>query len=465
MENNNIHPDEMDRLLRETFLNAPDSETDPLADMMAQHAYSTDWNITPPIEKAKNFIPKKGFFQGFSLNMIIGAAVTISVVSSGLYFLMKESNGINPPQKPTVSLENKLSAVTVVDSVLNEEKTTEIIPVQTISRKSNVKKTLPPPIIPETVDTTKKVSKKTEYQEPKKKEFRPEKPRNLQYVMVPVIGPQERVENEKRKTNMVRQLSVFDKKCWSYIPMGTTTIDGQNVSLQSYYMFRYEVSNVQYRTFLYDLIIQNKFHEYRRAAVYDSGWVTKSNIELYAKEYFWNPKYDHYPVVNITVEGAQMFCDWLTKEANEVLKYRRKPLINDVRLPHVTEWIYAAKGGNDTAAYAWGGPFYRNSKGLILGNFQGDRSLDNDDGVPILAEVHSFYPNMWGMYNMSGNAAEMTMPNADKTIQVKGGAWNRDAEFMKLLHVNKISLQDLPSTHVGFRPVVTYLNSLPPAEK
>ena len=38
MENNNIHPDEMDRLLRETFLNAPDSETDLLADMMAKHA-------------------------------------------------------------------------------------------------------------------------------------------------------------------------------------------------------------------------------------------------------------------------------------------------------------------------------------------------------------------------------------------------------------------------------------------
>jgi|GEM_PF-2080780 len=464
MENNNIHPDEMDRLLRETFLHAPDSETDPLTDMMAQHAYSTNWNIAPPIKKAQNFIPKKGFFQGFSLNMIIGVAVTAAVVGSGLYFLLKVPDGVNTSQKLTASVEKKLPAVSAVDSLSNKTEP-KIIPARTVSRKPSMKKTVMPPVIHETVDTTKKVSKKTEYQEPKKKEFRPEKPRNLQYVMVPVISSQERVENEKRKTNMVRQLSVFDKKFWAYIPMGTTTIDGQNVSLQSYYMFRYEVSNVQYRTFLYDLIIQNKLHEYRRAAVYDSGWVTKSNIESYAKEYFWNPKYDHFPVVNITVEGAQMYCDWLTKEANAVLKYRRKPFINDVRLPHVTEWIYAAKGGNDTAAYAWGGPFYRNSKGSILGNFQGDRSLDNDDGVPILAEVYSFYPNEWGLYNMSGNAAEMTMPTSDKTIQVKGGAWNRDAEFMKLMHVDKISLRDLPTTHVGFRPVVTYMENQPQSEK
>ena len=102
---------------------------------------------------------------------------------------------------------------------------------------------------------------------------------------------------------------------------------------------------------------------------------------------------------------------------------------------------------------------------MILGNFQGDRSLDNDDGVPILAEVNSFYPNVWGLYNMSGNAAEMTAPNPDKTMQVKGGAWNRDAEFMKLLHVNKIPLQDLPTTHVGFRPVVTYIGNWSSLEK
>jgi hypothetical protein len=461
MDNNNIHPDEMDRLLRETFLNGPDSETDQVADMMAQHVYSTNWNMTPPIEKVQNFIPKKGFFQVFSLNIFIGTAIAI-VAGTGLFFVLKDPKNVNQPQsQTTLPQEDKLPVVPIVDTASNTEEPVEISIKKTIKAKPKTVQDIPPPIIVEQVDSQKTMPKQTASNEPKKKEFRPEKPRNLLYVLIPYISPQERMANEKRKKDMVRQLSVFDKKVWSYIPMGTTHINGETVSLQAFYILKYEVSNVQYRTFLYDLILTNKLHEYRRAAVYDSGWVTKSNIELFAKEYFWNPKYDNLPVVNITAEGAQMFCYWLTTEVNKIMEYRKRPYINDVRLPQPSEWIYAAKGGNDTAVYAWGGPFYRNSRGMILGNFQGERSLNNDDGVEILAAVNSFFPNDWGMYNMSGNVAEMTAPYADRTILVKGGAWNRGSEFMKLLHENKISLYDLPTTNVGFRPVVTFVGNIP----
>ena len=419
----------------------------------------------PPVEKAQNFIPKKGFFQGFSLNMFIVAAITM-VIGSGLFFVLKDSKNVNPPQAQTPSIPKaELAVVPTIDIALNDMEPTEIPVKKTIKTKTKITKHVPPAIIPEPVDSQKTTPAQAIPNEPKKKEFRPEKPRNLLYVLVPDIGPQERINNEKRKKDMIRQLSIFDKKAWAYIPTGTTNINGKTVSLQSFYMLKYEVSNVQYRTFLYDLIVTNKLHEYRRAVVYDSGWVTKSKIELYAKEYFWNPKYDNLPVVNITAEGAQMFCNWLTTEANKIMEYRKKPFINDVRIPHVNEWIYAAKGGNDTAAYAWGGPFYRNSQGLILGNFQGDRSLNDDDGVEILAGVNSFFPNNWGLYNMSGNVAEMTTPYADRTMLVKGGAWNRSSEFMKLLHENKISLQDLPTTNVGFRPVVTFLGNMPISDK
>ena len=457
MENNNpIHPDEMDRLLREAFLNGPDSETDKLSEMMANHVYNTNWGVVPPAGKAQHFLAKKLFFKGFSLNFIIGITVTVAIGITAVYVAIpvlqgKETSEVKQPEQTQHE-----TAIVPTDSLPKEEtQRAETIAAKEIRKPKQQEKK------PKLAETTLAIAPKDTVPAPVKStenstKNKPTAPKRKRYILVPDITEAEAIANEKQKQEMVRLAIKRDAKEWTYIPMGSTNIDGNMVSLQAFFMQTHEVSNLQYRTFLYDLVIHDKLLEYEKAAVYDSGWVTISHLESFVNQYFWNPKFNDYPVVNITAQGATMYCNWLTDEVNKACKAQSKALINDIRLPAVSEWIYAARGGNEEALYAWGGPFFRNSKGSIMGNFQG-REMDDYDGAEVTAPVTSYYPNPWGLYNMSGNVAEMTRPDSDGTLFIKGGAWNRKDEYMQIMHTNKTHIDNLPTTNVGFRPVYTYM--------
>src|SRR5690606_30894869 len=94
--------------------------------------------------------------------------------------------------------------------------------------------------------------------------------------------------------------------------------------------------------------------------------------------------------------------------------------------------MWAAKGGLQFSAYPWGG-FIRNSNGCLLCNFHivGDENIKYDAmsktlkidtssrGMPvdyyspskipcITSHVLSYNPNGYGLYNISGNVAELT---------------------------------------------------------
>lgn len=447
MENNSIHPDDMERLLREAFLNSPESETDKIADMMSDHVYSKNWNVVPPADKVQHFIPKKYFFKGFSLNGIIVSTTVAVGISVGTYFAWPSKK---PVMKPTPAQNTQLVAPIKNDTVQQILETQPQLQIASVvePKKEPSKKQV------QATDTTK--TKQTTYQTPPPVSL--PKPKAKRYILIPEISKYEAAQNEKRKAEMIRQVSRAVADEWAYIPMGTSTIDNKQISLYAFYMQTHEVSNLQYRTFLYDLVINDKLLEYEKAAVYDSGWVNISKVEPYVEQYFWNPSFNDYPVVNISLYGAQMYCDWLTGLVNNSNQDKGKPFINDIRLPSVEEWIYAAKADNDSAVYAWGGPFYRNSKGLILGNFKSGRNIDDHDGADVTALVGSFYPNPWGLHNMSGNVAEMTAPFSDGTLYVKGGAWNLQSEYMKVAYKHKIQIDDLPTTNVGFRPVFTFID-------
>ena len=45
------------------------------------------------------------------------------------------------------------------------------------------------------------------------------------------------------------------------------------------------------------------------------------------EHYFSHPAYDNYPVVAISREGAELYCKWLTKEANKLNAQKGKQLI------------------------------------------------------------------------------------------------------------------------------------------
>ena len=115
-----------------------------------------------------------------------------------------------------------------------------------------------------------------------------------------------------------------------------------------------------------------------------------------------------------------------SKDSTNLFIQRKDGLLMPAyRLPTETEWEYAATGlvsvrffnnYRGRKKYPWDGQYTRSGKrktqGDQLANFkQGDGDYGgiagwSDDGADITAEIKSYEPNDFGLYDMSGNVAE-----------------------------------------------------------
>lgn len=277
----------------------------------------------------------------------------------------------------------------------------------------------------------------------------------------PKLTPEEILANNKQKAKMIKQLDKLDKKHYAFIPTGTFKADDKNWSVQAFYMQTTEVTNLEYRTFLFDLLIHERKDEFLAAKPDQSRWVkdySYSYNKPMEEQYFSHAAYNDYPVVAISRKGAEMYCKWLTEEVN---KRRNGAFINDVRLPSNYEWMYAAAGGKDGQSYPWGGPYLKNDKGCYLANYQPLKGNFKDDGAFHTAKVDSYNPNDYGLYCMSGNVAEMVYyENENQLPGTKGGSWTSVAAEIQINGADKYKGMSNASVDIGFRPVITYFNKM-----
>lgn len=221
-----------------------------------------------------------------------------------------------------------------------------------------------------------------------------------------------------------------DLKAVTHIPNGR--LNGKNIS--SFYIFTYEVTNLDYKEFIQWNKNNSKTVDIEALIVDTSLWRQVSIVgnDFYSKNYH---KWSNYPVVNISKEAAIKYCEWLSKMWND--KQKEYEVI--FKLPTKDEWEYAASGGLKKVIYPWENPYVKNAKGRYLAQF---KAFGLKMGP---MEVGSFAPNDYGVYDLSGNVAEMVSENI-----VKGGSWNSLAKEITIKSEGKYE----KSPYVGFRPIM-----------
>lgn len=211
---------------------------------------------------------------------------------------------------------------------------------------------------------------------------------------------------------------------------------------------RTETTNFQYLIYLEALRKQGNREVYQQALP-DTLVLRRKLVfgEPYVDYYFRHPAYRDYPVVGVSQEQAKRYCLWLTEKVNAALVDASGSVQQVVvRLPTEQEWMEAARGGLPYhSIFPWPGNELRIMQGKEQGKFKAkfeEREFARTRALPAQvaprkryvrtaiepAKAASYAANGFGLFDMSGNMAEMLAEEG----RTKGGSWCTPAHYLRL---------------------------------
>ncbi|MBI3509282.1 MAG: SUMF1/EgtB/PvdO family nonheme iron enzyme [Bacteroidetes bacterium] len=315
---------------------------------------------------------------------------------------------------------------------------------------------------------------------------------SLQYIDIPTLTEEQKIQTGKDKMKMMKNIA--RKKTYGNLPPGKTIVNGKMVNVDGFSIENSEVSNLEYRTFLNDLLVEGKDDEYLLAAPVKGQWKT-AGIPEFEEVYFTSAKYNDFPAVSMTRKGAELYCEWLTESMKGAINSKQVKwsgdALPDFRLPSDAEWIYAARGCDSTAMkYPWGKfvpDSVQNKNGCFLCDFNYTSSKDYFAGKHICAgyqklkqagfnreiittaglaidslltcPVYSYNPNSTGQYCMLGDVSEMVWTLEAGSDQhgaprAMGGNWNSYVDNIRIEAPEQYVGFTDASPMIGFRPAM-----------
>jgi formylglycine-generating enzyme required for sulfatase activity len=218
-----------------------------------------------------------------------------------------------------------------------------------------------------------------------------------------------------------------------------------------FWMQKTEVTNAEFRTFLDDVKKYGNLDGYYAYYPDSLGWKLLDNAnEPLVSYYFSHPSFDNYPVVNISYDAAVAYCQWLT---SKYASQQSNPFGKvGFRLPTREEWMLAARSGKDDGRpYPWDGTELRNKKNERLCNYLASQNQINREDLEspigktnITAPVNAHLPNTIGLFNVSGNVAEMV---SEPSVAV-GGSYRDNGNNVSIDSQKKYTHS---APDVGFR--------------